>query len=264
MTATRSVSQVKDWETCPYRYYLARIAKAWQRPAAWLPQGTAVHEAAEAYERSDRSLSTEDTQAVFRDVYAREVAKLAEVTPNLEYWYSSGPYRGEQDIERRHGIGLGQTARYVDYYAREQPGEVIWITPDGTPAIELRIDVDLDGVRVIGYIDQVVDSEGGPVVRDIKTGNQPGDVFQLATYGVALVDLYGVEVKTGDYWMGPNKKRRGGPTKPFDLTEMTREQVTAKFHEVDEGIKAGVFEPKPDADKCGFCPVRTSCKYAVS
>src|SRR5262249_30789572 len=52
-----------------HSYYLARVKKAWQKPAAWLPQGSAVYEAAEAWERSGRTMSVEQAQDVFRESY---------------------------------------------------------------------------------------------------------------------------------------------------------------------------------------------------
>ncbi|WP_218951912.1 RecB family exonuclease [Amycolatopsis anabasis] len=249
------MSQYKEYKDCPYRYYLNRRERAWQRPAAWLPQGTAVHKAAEEWERSGRAMSLADAQDVFRETYAASVNEMCEDTPNLDFWYRSGPYRGEVDIERRYGLGLGQVEKYIEYYTVKAPDEVIWITPDGEPAIELEFDIDLDGVRVKGFIDQVVD--GKP--RDIKTGNKPGDDFQLGVYGVALEVEHGLKPTEGDYWMG----RSGKPTVPYDISEWTRERVTEEFHRLDENIQAERFDAKPEPSKCGFCSVATACPFAA-
>ena len=58
---SRSVSQAQlyldDLGGCAYRYYLSRVIRVWDRPAAWLPQGTAVHGAAEWWERGGRKAS---------------------------------------------------------------------------------------------------------------------------------------------------------------------------------------------------------------
>lgn len=69
--------------------------------------------------------------------------------------HQSGPYGGAADLERRYGIGLEQVAKYVDYATRAEL-EVVWITPDGTPAIELAFDIDLDGILIRGFIDAVI------------------------------------------------------------------------------------------------------------
>jgi putative RecB family exonuclease len=266
----RSVSQINQYSRCPYSYKLARIDKVWQRPAAWLGQGSAVHEAAEAYEKSGRTMTLDEAQDVFRESYAKHINEACEVTPNLEWWFASGPYGGERDIERRFGIGLEQVERYIRWYEKH-PEEVIWIAPDGTPGIELGFDIDLDGVLVRGYIDAVIqlpglagdNDDGSPrpevLVRDNKTGNTPGDDFQLGVYGVALAEQFGIEPpQLGDYWMG----KSGKPTYPYDLGEWTREAVTARFHELEANIAAERFDPDPEPSKCNFCDVALSCEYS--
>lgn len=256
----RSVSQINQYTRCPYSYYLSRIEKAWQRPAAWLGQGSAVHEAAEAYEKakvSGQSLTLDEAQDVFRESYMKHINEAADVTPNFEYWFASGPYQGETDIERRYLIGLEQVEKFINW-TESHPEEVIWIAPDGTPGIEIGFDIDLDGVWVRGFIDAVIVHDGELIVRDYKTGNQPGDDFQLGVYGVALREQYGVSPRIGDYWMG----KSGKPTYPFRIDEWTRDRVAERFHELEERLKAGDFPALPDDKKCAFCDVAAACEYA--
>lgn len=257
----RSVSQINQYERCPYSYYLQRIQKVWQRPAAWSPQGSAVHEAAEVSERSGRTLSLEQVLDVFSDSYVKHIEALTADTPNLDYWFASGPYRGADDIERRFGIGLEQTERYVDYYAKS--GEDIWTPPgsEGGGLVEYPFEMDLDGVWVRGYLDQVVrTANGGLIVRDLKTGKKPGDEFQLATYKEAINREFAVNIVVGDYWMA----RNGKPTVPYKLEGWTTERLTEVYHEVDSKIRAGDFPAKPEPDKCRFCSVQTSCSFSLA
>lgn len=261
MAEYRSVSQLKEYQRCPHAYYLHRVARVWERPAAWLPQGLGVHEAAEEFEKSGRTMTTEKAQEVYRESYAKHTNRLCEDTPNFGWWFASGPYKGETDVERRFGLGLDQVAGYVDYYTEKAPEEVIWITPEGEPAIELGFNIDLDGVPVRGFIDQVIDHpEHGPIVRDIKSGNKPGDDFQLAVYAVAVNELHGTEITTGDYWMG----RKSKPTIPYKLDAWDKQAVTAEFHQVDADIRAEKFDPLPEPDKCRFCPVSSSCSFSAA
>jgi putative RecB family exonuclease len=255
----RSVSQLKLYERCPHAFYLSRVVKVWSRPAAWLAQGSAVHEAAEAYERSGRTMTLEAMQDVFRESYSRHIEQACEVTPNFEFWFKSGPYGGELDIERRYSIGLDQCEKYIRWY-ENHPQEVIWIAPDGTPGIELGFDIDLDGVQVRGFIDAVIDTPEGLVVRDNKTGNSPGDDFQLGVYGVALAESFGIAPPTvGDFWMG----KSGKPTVPYRIGEWTRERVSEAFGKLEENIQAERFDPDPDPKKCAFCDVNWACRYAT-
>lgn len=256
----RSVSQINLFKRCAYAYKLTKIDKVWRRPAAWLAQGSAVHEAGEAFERSGRSLTLDETQAVFSESYDRHINDACEITPNTEWWFASGPYRGAVDIERRYLIGLEQTKSYLDWYSNN-PHEVIWVAPDGTPGIELEFDIDLDGIRIRGFLDAVIHDGLDVIVRDNKTGNKPGDELQLAVYAVALAQQFGVDKPMiGDYWMG----RTGEPTKPYDLSGWPRERVSAEFQELEALIQAGDFRPDPEASKCRFCDVSYSCVYAAS
>ena len=262
----RSVSQLNQYNRCPYSYYLARIRKDWQRPAAWLPQGSAVHEAAEWWERTGRTGSLEDMQAVYAESFRKHVAEYTRITPNFEWWSQSGPYTGKLDIPRRFKIGMEQCAKYIEYYTNH-PREVIWIAPDGQPGIELGFDIELDDARIRGFIDAIIDVpldiprgevRSTVVVRDNKTGNTPGDDLQLGVYSVAVAEAFGVERPlVGDYWMA----RPGKPTVPFDLTKWTRDAVNTAFAELEESIQAARFPALPDTDKCHFCDVSYECEY---
>lgn len=256
----RSVSQaqqyLEDLGGCRYRYYLSRIVQAWDRPAAWLAQGLAVHEAAEWWERGGRKASLEAIQNVYRAAYRGHIERLLEKTPNTDHWFDSGyRYPGPVDIERRAKLGLEQVERYFNYYVNQKPGEVIWTTPEGEPAIELGFSVYFGTVLVKGYIDQILDD----TVRDIKTGAKPGGTFQLSVYRYAVLDTYGLDILQGDYWMG----KTGRPTNKYDLTAMTKEQVTDLFERLDQGVKAEDFTPSPSPEKCGRCGVRTGCPFAM-
>jgi putative RecB family exonuclease len=260
----RSFSALKEWQDCGERYRLHRIEKAWERPAAWLPQGLAVHEAIEAYERSNRLMPDDEIVEIFLDSYIKHVNRLSEETPRWDYWFRSGPYKGEDDILRRMNIGKEQVVKYTAW-TRTHHQEKVWITPDGTPAIELPIDVMFGSVRVKGYIDQlVVDwaavDLGDPeiTVRDIKTGNLPDEPKQLAIYARAVEMMYpGVKVNQADFWMG----KSGKATFPYDLSEYTVDQIAEEFETMDEAVKRSDFTPNPTEKGCMFCPVASSCEF---
>lgn len=239
----------------------------WQRPAAWLPQGSAVHSVAEHYglrKLAGNPMTLEEALDLFNVEYAKEVDSYTEITPNFEYWSRSGPYAGLQDVERRWNLGREQVEKLLAWDAAH-PEEVIWVAPDGTPGIELPFEMDLDGIVVRGYIDAIYQTDEGlgyslPKVRDYKTGKDPGDDFQLAVYGVAIGELDAAQQPTqGDYWMG----KSGKATYPFDLTDWPRERVSARFAELEEKIQAGEFPPDPESKKCMFCDVSYSCEFAV-
>ncbi len=259
MVDYRSWSQLEQYDACPHRYYLARIERVWKKPAAWLPMGTAVHYAAEMWEKSERKAVPAVVKAWFKEKYAEEVNHYLEETPNTRFWQSSGPYQGDEDIPRRYTVGLTHVERYLKWY-KDHPNEVIWITPDGTPAIELPFDFELGGVQVKGMLDQAVtnvDDLNSPVIaRDIKTGNSPGKVEQLSLAGHAVLQADPeAEIIQGDFLM----TKSGYPTYPYDLINV--DVLTEKFLTLDNGIRAGDFPAKPEESKCHRCDVAESCKF---
>lgn len=264
-TSPRSVSQVLTYQKCPYSYYLGKIARddqgerIWDRPAAWLPMGTAVHAAVEAWEGSNRSASLEDAQDVYRTSYIEETEKLL-AKGRMDTWFHSGPYDGESDIERRFKIGFEHVDRYVSWYTGKGSQDVVWVSDDGTPGIEMEFNIDLDGVAVRGYIDTVFRTPSNAIiVNDNKTGVKPGEVFQLATYAVALNDQYGVDVHHGQFFM----TRKVKPDPLIDLFEVGREEVTAVYHELDQNVKAERFDPKPEPEKCSRCGFNSYCPFVA-
>ncbi|MFD8789291.1 MULTISPECIES: RecB family exonuclease [Streptomyces] len=259
-TKPRSVSQVKQYNQCPYAFYLARIAREPELQAAWLPMGVAVHAAAELWEKSGRTAALEDAQAEFAKVYTRMANDALEREPDEEGWQASGPYQGFTDLDRRYGVGLDQVAKYLQWY-KDNPGERVWVDPvTNSPAIEARFDLEFDGVKVLGFIDQVIDHPKGDVrVRDIKTGAIPGmdDTFQLDTYAVAINRKYGTECITGDFWAG----KTGRPSRVRKL-EANSDKIAEVFVTADQRIKAGDYRPTP-GEACGRCPVQRSCQYSA-
>lgn len=252
----RSVSQRNTYDRCPYRYKLERIDKVWQRPASWLSQGLGVHKAMEEWELSDRTKTFDELVEIYKEEFAKSIAEQAEDTPNFEFWFGSGRYNGEQDIERRWHLGIEQVGALVRW-ANAHPEQKIWTTPDGEKAIELRFDVEIGGIPVVGYIDQVVETPDGLMVRDIKTGAKPGDIFQLATYAEAMKLLYDVDIEAGDYFMG----KTGKPTKTLPITPEDKAFVHEDFARLEEKIQAEDFPPKPSRNNCTMCAVKTSCEF---
>lgn len=257
MSEHRSFSQLSTYEKCPYRYYLERVEKVWQKPAAWLPMGTAVHYACEKWELSGRHAPDVVIKAWFQESYWEATNKYLEETPNTAHWEASGPFKGPEDITRRFEVGQEHVIRYAEYY-RKHRTEIPWVTPDGTPAIELPFDFELGGVPIRGFIDAVINVDGELIVRDTKSGRQPGDDKQLKIYALAIENIGGPTVALGDYFM----TRTGKPTFPYDLLQVTKQEMTNRFIQLDLSIKAGEFPPNP-GDECARCSVKLSCEYRV-
>jgi putative RecB family exonuclease len=248
----RSPSQLNEYERCPYAYYLSRRERVWKRPAPWLAHGTAFHSAVEAFEKSGRVMTPEETKQHFREAYKAQIGDELKDNPNLAFWERSGPYNAQRDIPRRMQVGQDQIDGFFKYI-REHPDHIPWRDPSGVQWIEKEFRVKFGGVEVVGYIDVVID--GRP--DDYKTGSTPGGDEQLATYAGVLNLEWDLPFTTGRFWMA----KLGKPTRPYDLTGWSLERLADVYGELDENIKAERFDPKPDPDVCVRCPVRDSCEF---
>ncbi|WP_327294442.1 RecB family exonuclease [Streptomyces sp. NBC_01197] len=254
----RSVSQTEQYEKCAYRFYLQRVERVVPRPAAWSTQGTAFHSAAEAFEKSDRTATADEMVDLYSDFFSRKINGDLQKEPDLKRWLTAGPPAGE-DIEARYRLGRQQVREYVAWSTETQPK--IWKTPEGKPGLELYFKVEIGGVQVRGYIDQLPEEPDSSVrVRDLKTGSTKSK-FQIKTYKVAVEKVYGVQVNRGDWYLGKTGKL--SPVKGVDLSEVTEEEVGARYAAMDAGVKAGNFPANPGFD-CRFCDVSHACSFSRS
>ncbi|MEU2513763.1 RecB family exonuclease [Streptomyces syringium] len=252
-TQPRSVSQTQQYEQCGWRYYLQRVERVVPRPAAWSHHGTAFHAAAEEYEKSGRTMEAEDVVQRFSDLYSELVDKSLDQEPDTDRWLAVGVSGGE-DIERRYVLGQEHTARYVEWANNAQP--LIWITPANRPALELPFNVEIGGVTVRGFIDQLtVEPDGSLRVRDLKTGTMKSK-FQLEAYKVAVEQAYNAPVGLGDWYLA----KRGGLSRPVKLDQVTEEAVGERFAAMDAGVKRGDFPASPGFS-CRFCDVSHACSF---
>ena len=174
--------------------------------------------------------------------------------PDTSRWLTGGRVKGADDIIRRRERGAEQLRAYFQY-ARAAPETVLAISDD-EKAVEVEFRLDLDGVEIVGLIDQVIEWPGaiiGP--RDLKTGSKRPDwAFQLGVYRIAIQELFGVLPDWGDYYMA--KDSRADP--PINLTGFTRERLTRLFHDMDSAVHHGLFLPNP-GDACRTCGVSDFC-----
>ncbi|MFJ9900267.1 RecB family exonuclease [Streptomyces sp. NPDC091280] len=247
------MSQTEQYEKCSWRFYLQRVERVTPRPAAWSHHGTAFHSAAEAFEKSGRSMSTEEAVEIFSDQYGDLTNAGLDRESDTDRWMSAGRYSGGEDIERRYVLGQEQTAYYVEWAKVNGPS--IWKTPEGEPGLELYFLVELGGIEVRGYIDQLVTVKDAVRPRDLKTGSTKSK-FQLQTYGIAVRKLYGVEVNDADWYLAKD----GRLSRPVRLDQVSADDLGERYASMDAGVKAGDFPARPSYD-CRFCDVSHACIF---
>jgi putative RecB family exonuclease len=153
-----------------------------------------------------------------------------------------------------HGAGMVQN--WIDW--REQShGMGLWVTPEGIPAIELVLNIELEGVPVKMALDRLMVTQSGDlVVVDLKTGkNTPSSSFQLGMYAVGMELTFGVRPKYGTYWAA----RDGVTTELIDLDKWTIERAGSIVKMFDNARRSGIFVP--NFDHCKMCNFTSVCKY---
>lgn len=250
----RSHSQFSQYKRCGHEYEHERVLRTPQPPAAWFTQGTAVHAAIEAFEKSGRIMTKVQAVDAYVEAWAEEQEKKLKVEPDIEKWRIVGRKRPSKDLEDRYLEGHRQVVGYIDYV--KSSGETIWTLPDGSPAVEVRFTIELAGVPVIGYIDQIIEHPDlGLMVRDIKTGTKlPSDPLQLVLYKMAMQIQFGADIQYGDYWMGKNL----APTPPYWLGSVDPAWLANQYRQMDIAERNGVYLANP-GDHCRICGFKEQC-----
>lgn len=257
MSKPLSVSQIQDYAKCGLSYKLARIDKVPQLTAAWFVQGSAVHKAIEAYERSHRQMSLKDAEQTFYEAWESEVTKKLEDHPEESDWIPSGKRLRSTDLRVRREQGLDQVRGYILANPQDSDIRPTSLIP-GEPAVEVGFMLDFDGVEVTGYIDAIMEerSTGRLFPEDWKTGRKtPAGNYQLATYKIAIESLTGQQVEYGRYWMCRDNKPL-----VVDLRRFQREDVVDWYHQLARGIEQKIFLPNPSEDNCHTCLVKRHCR----
>lgn len=258
----RSVSQLTEYITCGEKFRLNRIVRPRvpKKPAYWLVLGIAIHEALEKREaRGSDDYLMDDFLEAFDRVKDEQLA----IQPDLTLWIN--PYRGKtvlQSLDMAREKGIEQINRFIEWMNDPERAygtfNIMRDADDGAPWVEVPFDMDLGGIRVIGFIDRV--EEGGEPV-DIKSGDKKNNKdLQLGVYKVALEKQFGISPTVGQFFMTKVDGRSAfGYTDFIDLSRYTEEYVTDLFLAAERGIQNEVFLPHPQ-DFCGICDVQEFCR----
>ena len=167
--------------------------------------------------------------------------KLNPDKENVDFWQTAGPKWLESYIQWRDN----------------NPNWKIWTTPEGEPAIELGLVVDIAGVNVKMVIDRVFEVDGELVVVDLKTSQRyPSNPLQLGFYKVGLEKQFGVPVKWGNYYMA----RTFSTGNTIDLSEFTHDKLEYIVDIFDKSRKAGLF--LPNTNNCNvLCGLTEYCEF---
>lgn len=197
------------------------------------------------------------------DLFAAELEnqfKIREESTGImrENWLVAGSSpRSKRDPETAEwweDQGPAFVRAWLDW--RQSEGIKIWKTPDGRPAIELDLVVDLGGVKAKGIIDRVMVSKDDSLgIVDLKGGNStPESPFpQLVEYKAAVEVEYGVTIKWGMFW-SPRKDRQY----PINLERWTVPLVRNLLLEYAKLQPVQAYPPRVGRH-CDWCGVNAHC-----
>lgn len=253
-----SHSSLSTYIGCGERFRLERVVQVPQTKAWYLIGGSAFHLASELL---DTGRATDPEQAwadAWAEQYERDIlhdnidpatvragGRSSKEWPDKEndkWWVANGPRMVADYLAWRD-------ARFAD-------GWQWFTTPDGQPAVETPIQLDLGDVLVKGFIDRVMVTDAGELlVVDLKTGSHtPASSLQLGIYALGVERHFGVKPILGSYYMA----RKAELTGPTSLLHYSPDTVGRWFTAAKKGIEAELFIPNVTS-MCGSCTVRPYC-----
>jgi putative RecB family exonuclease len=252
-----SYSSLSTGLECMKRFELGRIIRAPQTTAWWFAGGSAVHAAAEKYDRMEFVGQERAFQLgfVWERCFEAEIEKLKKVEPDEKKWRS-----GKERYNEWNESGPIQVQNYINW--RQRSPYRIWTTPDGQPAVELDVGGRLPGcdLEIKAYIDRIfIDPNLGAMpVIDLKSGKtKPSSPLQFGVYAALVEVKYGVRPEWGAALM----TRDGALHKPYPLAKYTPEYVGRQMGALERAIKAKAFTANVGGH-CWNCDVSAAC-YAA-
>lgn len=194
----------------------------------------------------------------FANAFHGEIAETGELDTSL--WRAGGrvskTWPNKENYAWWKAHGPTQVTNWISW--REvNPNLIVWVAPDGEPAIELAITCMIGDVPVRMVIDRVFVNEatGELVIVDLKTGSRtPDSDLQLGFYKVGILKHFGVEVTRGAYWMS----RKGELTEPVDLSRYSEHLIGSMLSQFNRAVDSQIFIPHL-TNLCNSCSVNRGC-----
>jgi len=244
--STLSPSKVTSFTDCALAFRFSAIDRLPEPPTVAATRGTLVHAALESLhclEPGDRTLDA-------------ALACLDEAAVAL----GDDPEYAALDLDDEAAAAFRAEAADLvrNYFRLEDPTTVRAI------GLELRVEAEVDGIRLRGIIDRLeLDADGELVVTDYKTGAAPSTQYErkrlsgVHIYSLLCEQLLGRRPRTVQllYLKDPLALT----TTPSDRsTRGTRRTLGAVWQAVERACEREDFRPQPSR-LCSYCAFQAYC-----
>jgi putative RecB family exonuclease len=241
-----SPSKVSSFTDCALAFRFSAIDRLPEPPTAAATRGTLVHAALERLHLLDAGERTLDAALACLDEAAVELRDHPD-------YVGLGLSDGEAAA-----FGAEAADLVRNYFRLEDPTAV------RTIGLELKVEAEIDGIRMRGIIDRLeLDADGELVVTDYKTGAAPSTQYErkrlsgVHIYSLLCEQLLGRRPRTVQllYLKAP----LAITTEPTDRsTRGTRRTLSAVWQAVERACDREDFRPQPSR-LCGYCAFQAYC-----
>lgn len=250
VTASLSPSRAGDFKTCPLLYRFRTIDRLPEPPSLVATRGTLVHA---VLERLFELPAAERTLQTARSLLPAAWERVQAEEPAVVEMFAAGT--DGQDfadwVESAGGL-------LENYFRLEDPAR---IEPESR---EQLVEVDVDGLRLRGYVDRLDVSPAGDIrVVDYKTGSAPREafeakaLFQLKFYALVLWRTRGVVPRQLKLMYLADADTL---TASFEADELERFERTIKaiWAAIERATATQEFKPSPSR-LCAWCEHQALC-----
>lgn len=230
-----SHSSISTYSDCPKRWEFKYVDRLPERPRHFFGFGKAIHSALEFMYSGDACPTLFDVFAAFSVAWTGE---------------------GYKDDKAEAKAKADGNKILTMFYNANAPG---WRKPLST---EAKFDMEVDHVRVTGFIDRIdVEEDGGLHVLDYKTGRdleagRADTDEQLTMYQIAAEAAHpGTRVSKLSLYHVPSLTWHSSPRHGEDLVAA----LVVKVKSTADAVARKEFPATPSENACAFCDFKHLC-----
>lgn len=235
-----------QFKQCPLAFKFSYVERLPQPPSPWTSKGTLVHHALELLMGRPAPQRTVDNA-------------LVDLGTAVEALADDPDFTGLDLSDDEWAVFHASAAELVrKYFVLEDPTTVNAI------GLELKLEAQLDGVKVRGIIDRLdLDEHGDLVVVDYKTGATPGERFEakslegVHTYALLCEQVLGRRpARVQLYYLSKPQAIIATPT--GQTVNGVAKRTTALWSAIAGACARDDFRPSPGR-LCDFCAFKPYC-----